>query len=415
MTDSVIVVGSGHIGLACARYLREDGYDVTVVDQGAIADGCSRSNCGFLVPSHVLPLTTPGAIGDGLVSLFNPRAAVRVKLQARSDLLRWMFEFARRCTHRQMLEAAGVLHMLLEASTEEFENLLTDSRLACEWQRRGMLFVFKKERALGEFADEDALLTREFGVTAKYLDSASLAKFEPALVDGLAGAYYYDCDSHLRPDRFNASLAAALKEDGVSFVEQCRVDEVEKDGEAITGLETSQGPMTADHYVFATGAWSSQFAAALDCNIPIEPGKGYSVTMTCPDTMPSHPMLMLEKRIGVTPFEDSYRIASMMEFAGFDTSIPKYRVRQLQDSARPYLKDPVGPAIEETWYGWRPMTWDSLPIIGRLPSLSNGMIAAGHNMLGLTLAPITGRLIADLVSERPGSIPIDAVSPNRFA
>jgi D-amino-acid dehydrogenase len=178
---SVIIVGSGHIGLACARYLRDDGFDVTVIDQGAIADACSHSNCGFIAPSHVLPLTTPGAIADGLTSLLNPRAAFRVKPQARGDLMRWMYEFARRCTHRRMLEAAEVLHTLLEASNEEFKVLLSDPRLACEWQQRGILFVFRTERALGEFADEDALLTREFGVCASYLDSAALAEFEPAL------------------------------------------------------------------------------------------------------------------------------------------------------------------------------------------------------------------------------------------
>ena len=295
--NSVIVIGAGHIGLACAHYLRKDGYNVTVIDQGEAGSGCSHANCGFLVPSHVLPLTTPGAIGDGLLSLFNPRAAFRVKPQARADLLRWMFEFARRCTHGRMLEAAGVLHTLLEASTDEFRALLSDPRFACEWQQQGMLFVFRTEKALGKFADEDALLTREFGVTARYIKGGELQAFEPALVDGLAGAYFYDCDSHLRPDRFNAALAAALEDDGVALVEQCRLDAVEKNGGRIAGLSTSRGTMRADQYVFATGAWSSQLAAYLDCRIPVEPGKGYSVTMSRPDTMPSHPMLMPEKRV----------------------------------------------------------------------------------------------------------------------
>ena len=122
--------------------------------------------------------------------------------------------------------------------------------------------------------------------------------------------------------------------------------------------------------------------------------------MTKPTLMPSHAMLMPEKHIGVTPFENGYRIASMMEFAGFDDSIPPFRIRQLQDSARPFLKEPVGPAVEGTWYGWRPMTWDSLPIVGRLPHVRNALLATGHNMLGLTLAPVTGRMIADLISER---------------
>jgi D-amino-acid dehydrogenase len=124
---------------------------------------------------------------------------------------------------------------------------------------------------------------------------------------------------------------------------------------------------------------------------------------------------MPEKHIGVTPFENGYRIASMMEFAGFDDSIPPFRIRQLQDSARPFLKEPVGPAVEGTWYGWRPMTWDSLPIVGRLPHVRNALLATGHNMLGLTLAPVTGRMIADLISERPSDLPVDALSPARFA
>jgi D-amino-acid dehydrogenase len=172
--------------------------------------------------------------------------------------------------------------------------------------------------------------------------------------------------------------------------------------------------MTADHYVFAAGAWSSQFADSLGCRIPVEPGKGYSVTMTRPEIMPTHPMLIPEKHVGVTPFENGYRIASMMEFAGFDDSIPRARIQQLKESAVPYLKTPEGPVEQDTWYGWRPMTWDSLPIIGRVPRLSNALLATGHNMLGLSLAPMTGKAIADLVAERASDLPLDALSPTRF-
>jgi D-amino-acid dehydrogenase len=172
--------------------------------------------------------------------------------------------------------------------------------------------------------------------------------------------------------------------------------------------------MTADRYVFATGAWSRRWSEELGCNIPVEPGKGYSVTMSRPATMPRHPMLMPEKHIGVTPFDDGLRIASMMEFAGFDDSIPEFRIRQLQESAHPYLREPVGPSITQKWFGWRPMTWDSLPIIGRLPARDNALVATGHNMLGLTLAPVTGRIVADLVAERPTALPLGAIAPQRF-
>ena len=413
-SSSIIIVGAGHIGLACAHYLRRDGHDVTVIDQGTIGGACSQANCGFLVPDHVLPLTTPEAPKKALFSMFQPRAAFRVQPQLRPELLRWMFEFGRRCTHRKMLETGKILHALLEASIAEHKSLLEEPGLDADWQQQGMLFVFKTERALGEFADTDALLTREFGVTARYIDGADLSAFEPALVDGLAGGYFYDIDSHLRPDRLNTSWAKLSHDRGVEFVEHCRLEAIDTVAGRIEGLDTSQGRMTADRYVFATGAWTRSLEDALGCALPVEPGKGYSVTMARPGTMPTHPMLMPEKHIGVTPFSDGLRIASMMEFAGFDDRIPDFRIRQLQDSARPYLKEPVGPSVEQTWYGWRPMTWDSLPIIGRLPAVGNGLIATGHNMLGLTLSPVTGKIIADLVAERDIDLPLDAVSPDRF-
>jgi D-amino-acid dehydrogenase len=125
-------------------------------------------------------------------------------------------------------------------------------------------------------------------------------------------------------------------------------------------------------------------------------------------------MIFSEAHVAVTPFATSYRIGSMMEFAGFDDSVSPFRIQQLQDSAKPFLTNPTGPSIEEKWYGWRPMTWDSLPIVGRVPRLSNALLATGHNMLGLSLAPVTGKMIADLVAERPTELPLEALSPARF-
>ena len=413
--DRVIVVGAGHIGIACAHYLQQDGYDVTVIDQGEIGGACSHANCGFLVPSHVLPLTSPESLLNGLKSLVRPRAAFRVKPQLRPALLRWMLEFGRRCTKRQMVAAGKVLHAILDLSIAEYRHLLSSPEMACEWQDNGLLFVFRSAAALQEFADTDAFLAEEFDVAANLIPGTELQDFDPAFRDGLAGAYRYEGDGCLRPDKLNASWTKWLTSQDVTFIDHCKLDTVQKNNGRVSSLLTSEGRMAADHYVFATGAWSSRLAADLDCRIPVEPGKGYSVTMTRPETMPRYPMLFPEAHIGVSPFEDSYRIASMMEFAGFDESIPSFRIKQLQDSARPFLRNPTGPVIEDTWYGWRPMTWDSLPIIGRVPRLSNALLATGHNMLGLTLAPVTGKAIADLIAERPTDIPLEALSPARFS
>ena len=412
--DRVLVIGAGHIGIACAHYLLEHGFSVTVIDQGNIGGACSLANCGFIVPSHILPLTEPATLAKGLKSLPNPRAPFRVKPQLRPGLYRWLLQFARRCTHDRMLAGAAALKTILEASVDEYRQLFARRELDAAWKESGMLFVFRTTSALDAFGRDDALLTREFGLAARRIGGQELAEFEPALREGLSGAYFYEQDSFLKPDRLNDSWSGWLAERGVQFIENCQLDQIEISGGRVHDIVTSQGPMSADHYVFAIGAWSSLIADALGCDIPVEPGKGYSVTMSVPDVMPAHPMLFPEHSIGVTPFDDSYRIASMMEFAGFDTTIPAFRIRQLQDSARPYLNEPVGEKIEHTWYGWRPMTWDSLPIIGRVPRVSNALLATGHNMLGLTLAPATGRLVAELVAERPTHIPIEPYSPTRF-
>ena len=192
MTDSVIIVGGGHIGIACAHYLQQDGHDVTVIDQGEIGGGCSRGNCGFIVPSHVLPLTTPDALLEGIRSLFQPRAPFRVKPQLRGALMRWMWEFGRRCTHDSMMAASRSLHGLLEASASEYHALLRSPELQCGWQDNGLLFVLRGEEALESFARKDALLSSEYGVSARLIRGSELQDFEPALLDDLAGAYLYE-------------------------------------------------------------------------------------------------------------------------------------------------------------------------------------------------------------------------------
>ncbi len=413
-TQDVIVVGAGIIGIACAYSLAKSGYTVTVIDRGKVGRACSYGNCGYICPSHVLPLTEPGAVWTGMRSLLNPRAAFRVKLQARSGLYRWLWEFAKRCSHRQMIAAGHDLHSLLEYSASEYQALFAEEAFDCEWNDGGLMYVFQSPKGMADHAVHDDLLRSEFGLASRQIEGSDLAATDPALRDGLAGAFLYEADGHLRPDKLVDAWASRASQYGARLVENCTLLDVERNATGVSALSTSQGRMTADHYVVATGAWSGKLGAMLGCSLPVEPGKGYSVTMTPPATPPRYPMLLPEHRVGVTPFRDAYRLGSMMEFAGYDTSIPAFRVRQLQASAQPYLREPVGDAVRETWYGWRPMTWDSLPIIGRVPGLSNAVLATGHNMLGLTMAAGTGKLVHDIITEAPPAIPITPYAAERL-
>lgn len=413
-SGSVIVVGGGIIGIACAHYLSRAGRQVTVIERKTVAGACSHANCGFIAPSHVLPLTEPAAVKIALKSLLNPRAPFRVKPQWNFAFWKWMLQFGRRCNHRQMLAAGPALKAILDSSMHEYRKLLEEEHLACEWQDHGLLYVFQSERGLEGYRQTDRLLTEQFGVSAREIPGEELPNFDPALKPGLAGAFHYTCDASLKPDLLAASWSARLREQGVQFVEECELTGVTRANGQITHLQTSQGEMQADAFIIATGSWSPLLAEQLGCSIPILPGKGYSVTMAAPDPSPRHPMLFPEHKVGVCPFEGRFRLGSMMEFVGYDTSIPDHRIRQLRESARPYLVSPYTDTEYERWYGWRPMTWDSLPIIGPVPRLDNAWLAAGHNMLGMSMGAATGKLISQLVQNEAPDIDPAPYSPTRF-
>lgn len=411
---TAIVVGSGIIGIACAHYLRAAGLEVTVIDRRTVAGACSHANCGLICPSHLLPLTRPGAVHAALKSLFTPQAPFRIKPRLSPALWSWLWQFARRCNERQMIAAAGHLKVILESSMTEYRRLVPEQPLDCEWSESGLLNVLLTDRGMREFAEEDRLITEHFGLAARRIEGEQLPAFDPSLKPGLAGAFYYPGDASVRPDRLNASWAARLQERGVNFIERCELRRIVTSGGRFTKLETSTGEFAAEFVVIATGAWSGRLASQLGCRIPVQPGKGYSVTMARPEPCPRYPMLFPEHRVAVTPFEEGYRLGSMMEFAGFDKTIPEQRIDQLRSSAAPYLLVPHTELEHERWYGWRPMTYDSLPIIGRVPRLQNAFLATGHNMLGVSLAPATGRLLAEIITGSSPHVDPAPYSPARF-
>lgn len=398
-SEQTVIVGGGVIGAMCAWYLKQAGHEVTILDRDRFGAACSHGNCGYVSPSHVLPLTQPGMVRKALRSMLSSQSPFYVKPRLSLDLWSWLFKFARRCNERDMLEAADSIHRLLQSARELYIQLIAEQQLDCEWQPIGLLFVFQDEHEFHEYESTNQLLERKYGVSARPLAGAELASFEPALVPGLGGAWYYDCDSHLRPDKLMGELRRILLRDGVRIIENCEVKGFRAaGGKAAAVVTESQGELTADRFVVACGALTPFLNQQLGCQIPIQPGKGYSLTMPRPAVCPRYPLIFEQHRVAITPLKTGYRIGSTMEFAGYDSRINQSRLQLLKDSARLYLREPLVEPIEETWYGWRPMTWDSKPYIDRTPKYGNVWVAAGHNMLGLSLATVTGKLIAELLS-----------------
>ncbi len=411
---TVLVLGGGLIGLATAYYLNKSGYAVRVLEKGRIGGECSHGNCGLITPSHVLPLAEPGTIRYAISAALRRSPALRIRLRWDLRLWKWLWNFSRRCNRDDMIEAAGGINALLKSSHHLYHDIIEEEKLDCEWQRQGLYFVYQDQHKLDEYEPTNELLTTQFNEPAIKIDSKELQQREPTLVKSLAGAWYFETDTHLRPSRLVSAWHRLLKERGVEFVEHCEVKEIRVGNGSVQSIIANQGEFTANEYVVALGSWTPLLTQAIGIECPIQPGKGYSITMKDSPVKPNSPMIFPQHRVAVTPFEQGLRLGSMMEFAGYDTSIQEKRLAHLTNTAQLYFQNWKAGPIEEKWYGWRPMTYDSVPIIGRAPQHKNLTIAAGHNMLGLSMAPATGKLVTEIIAGTSPHVDTKPYTVTRF-
>ena len=418
-STDVLIVGGGVIGLACAYYLLQSGRGVTVLDRGPIGSGSSHANCGTLTPSHAPPLAAPGMIGKALGWMLRPDAPLYIAPRFDPALWRWLWRFARRCNQRDWLQAAQDKAALLHASRTLIETLVRDEQLDCEFAADGVLYAFRDSRVFEEtIADRDALA--DLGIPSEVWDAATLRMREPALRDDMVGGMWLPGDASLRPDRYVAELARIVRAAGGTIIENCAVTGFRRDGARITAVATTQAEIapheiSARDIILATGAWSPSFAKQLGIALPIQPGKGYSITYDAPALMPRRPLLLKERSVCVTAWGSGFRLGSTMEFSGYDERLNRKRLDALERASCEYLREPVGTVKREEWFGWRPMTWDDLPILGRAPDCENLWLATGHGMLGVSMSAITGLLLSELITGHAPSLDMAPYSAQRFA
>lgn len=398
-SSDVLIVGGGVIGLACAYELQCAGRQVRVLEQGGIGSGSSHGNCGTLTPSHAAPLAAPGVIAKALRWMLRPDAPLYVAPRFDPALWRWLWNFARHCNARDCHSATAAKAALLETSRGLIEQLVRDHALDCEYAADGVLYAFADPRECDATLAALPLL-HEVGIVTEAWDAAALAANEPSLRTGLAGGLLFPGDASLRPDRYVAELARLARAAGCELIEDCVVHGFRSERGRIVGVHTSLGPQRGRDVLIAAGAWSPDVARQLGFCLPIQPGKGYSITWDAQRAPPRRPLALKERSVCVTAWGSGFRLGSTMEFSGYDTTLNRKRLDALEHAASEYLRDPPTGARREEWYGWRPMTWDDLPILGRAPGYDNLWLATGHGMLGMSMSAITGRLLTELMTGR---------------
>ncbi|MGH8496661.1 MAG: NAD(P)/FAD-dependent oxidoreductase [Gammaproteobacteria bacterium] len=395
--SDVIVIGGGVVGLACAWYLLRAGRSVRLIEQRRIGNGSSFGNSGLITPSMAAPLPAPGVLKKLPRWLLDKRSPLYIKPRIDLQFLDWARRFAGFCNEAAVLHAMRARYALLESSRRLFDELIEAEQFECDWETTGLYVVYRAEEDMREGDAMDPRL-EDLGISLRHVAAAELLAEEPALRDDVIGARFFAGDARLRPDRLLAEWLSRVVARGAVIEEGCELLGIVANGDRIASLSTSAGEMSADHYVLATGAWSPRLGRLLGLRMPIQAGKGYSLTMRRPERCPRHSLILKERLVSVTPWASGFRLGGTMEFAGLDRTLNRTRIDVILESARAYLTDPLADREVQYWYGWRPMTPDGLPLIGRSYRHRNMLVAAGHNMLGVSMSPGTGRLIAELVT-----------------
>ena len=405
----VAVVGGGAVGTATALELARSGASVALLERGPrLGWGCSAGNAGIVGASHVLPLATPQALVDGLRWL--PRSDSPFGIRPRPALLPWLARFTAAATPRRVERATRVLRELALASAALHRELAEDG-IDAGYERRGLLNVYATERAF-RAAVRAADIDARDGLPAEILDPGALASRYPMLTGDVAGGVFYGDEAHCDPLRFVHALGDRAEAAGAGVHTGVEVLGLRSANGRVEALRTTRGVLHCGQVVLAAGVWSPRLVGRL----PVEAGKGYHIDVEAPGgAAADHPIWFQEERIVATPLAGRLRLAGTLELSGIDESIDPRRVDAIMAAARGGLRSLGEPPVQEVWSGMRPCTPDGLPVIGRSPHLSNLMLATGHGMWGLQLAPLTARIVGALATGAAPGHDLYPLRAERFA
>jgi D-amino-acid dehydrogenase len=401
----VSIVGGGIIGLCTAYYLAKEGYQVVVFDKSDLSDGCSYGNAGMIVPSHIIPLAQPGMIAQGMKWMFDSQSPFYVKPRLSFDLIKWGLQFYKHANAQHVGKAMPALRDLSLLSKELYRDFALENK-SFFYEEKGLLMLYKTDKVEEEMYHEGKEAER-LGLEVDYLSKTQVAKLETGTKTDVIGGIHYKSDAHLYPQKFMQFIKDELKRLNVEIHQNTLVKDFVFNANAISKIVTDKGTFTTDEVVLASGSWSPELAKKLNIGLSILPGKGYSFTLKDKEHKPAIPAILCEGKVAVTPMNTDIRFGGTMEITNTqDTKINQNRLQGIVNSINGFYPDlKIGmPKEEETWFGFRPCTPSGMPVIARDKKIVNLTLATGHAMMGLSLAPATGKIITEIISGKPTSV-----------
>lgn len=407
MSKKVVVIGGGIAGLCTAYYLQKEGHEVTVVDQSNFSFGASYVNAGYITPSHIISLAAPGMITKGLKWMFNPASPFYVKPRLNLDFIKWALAFKRSANKKKVAQSIPVIKDINILSRALYQEMKDANDFDFHHEHKGLLMAYKSEKA-GEQEWKVGQKAIALGLKVENLSANDVSKLEPKANLNIKGAVYYHSDAHMTPTIFMKNMLSYLQSKGVKILPEEEVTDFIFSKNVITKLTTNKREIMADEFVVAAGSWSSKLIKKLGIKLLLQAGKGYRINVPRTTNI-TIPTILMEAKVAVTPMSGFTRFAGTMEINDINHKINPVRVNAIAKSASKYYDGLQITAQEKeaAQCGLRPVSPDGLPYIGRTSKYKNLTIATGHAMMGWSLGPATGKMVAEIISDQKSSLDLE--------
>lgn len=411
-TPHVTVVGAGIVGACCAASLLREGYRVSVIDRAEPGMATSFGNAGSISPSAVLPVAMPGMWRRIPGWLSDPLGPLTIRWSYLPFAAPWLLRFLSHARRDEVERVAAAMRALMATVFDDYARLLPDREFRSLIRRNGCLYVYQSKDEL-EAAGWTIELRRQLGAVLEEIGESEIRQLEPSLSpDFRHGLFAPDNGSTIDPRQLVKAIMHEFLGNGGEFT-RAEVQDIEVGPDGPIALITSQGRRAIDKLVIAAGAWSALLASKLGMRIPLETQRGYHVTFSNPGVNVNRTVMWNARSVFVNPMEPGLRIAGTVELAGLNAGPNYRRADRLSDIAADMFPD-LDRSRPSRWMGHRPCLPDSLPVIDRSPHHPNVVLAFGHQHVGMCLAAPTGRLVADIMVDRPSSIDRSPYSVSRF-